>query len=115
RQLSTVMASDLEHRYRFHLEIQKMITTLKHWDNDVQNSFHGIAGKRDPDAGAIRNVASALDQCMNALDDQAAAASRLRMPAFRNMKAGQPLSFFLEPKPVIRGIIGVEQIVNGTW
>jgi Zn-dependent protease with chaperone function len=115
RQLSTVSANDLEHRYRFHLEIQTMIATLRHWDNEVQSAFQGIAGKRDPDAGAIRNVAHALDMCMNALDDQAAAASRLKMPAFRNMKAGQPLSFFLEPKPIIRGIIGTEQIVNGAW
>lgn len=115
RQLGLTPAQDLEQRYRFHLGVQTMIATLRHWDNEVQLAFQGLAGRRDPSPDAIRNVSMALDQCMNALDDQAAAASRLRMPAFRNMKAGQPLSFFLDPKPVIRGFIGTEQILDGSW
>ena len=57
----------------------------------------------------------ALRQAQDALGQQVAIASNLRLPAFRNMQAGHPLAHFLDAKPVIHDLFGSQQITDGTW
>jgi len=115
RQLHHESAVELEHRYRFHQAVQNMIGTLTHWERQVGEAFEFVGGKRDPEPGAVQAVMATLQQAQYALDNQIGAAANVRLPALKNMRAGDLLSFFLDAKPTIRRFIGTEQMVNGTW
>jgi Zn-dependent protease with chaperone function len=114
-QIDPKLAQDLEHRYRFHLAVQEMIISLTYWNRHVQDAFQAATATREPTPAAIQAVAFALRQAQDALGRHIVAAGVLKMPAFKNMRAGEPLSFFLDAKPVMHDLFGTEQIMNGNW
>jgi Zn-dependent protease with chaperone function len=114
-QIDPKIAQDLEHRYRFHLAVQEMIISLTYWNRQVQDAFQTATATREPTPAAIQAVAFALRQAQDALGRHIVAAGVLKMPAFKNMRAGEPLSFFLDAKPVMHDLFGSEQILNGNW
>jgi Zn-dependent protease with chaperone function len=115
RQLHAETAGELERRYRFQLAVQEMIGSLGYWQRQVEQAFQGVAGQREPDPAAVQTLVAVLARAQDALDNQFAVASQLRLPALKNMRAGEPLSFFLDARPTIRGFIGAEQWASGTW
>ena len=114
-QLDRALAHELEYRYRFHVAVQEMIGTLTHWDRQLQEAMSEVVSQREPSPESLHAVGHALRQAQDALGQQVAVASNLRLPAFRNMQAGHPLSHFLDAKPVIHDLFGSQQITDGTW
>jgi Zn-dependent protease with chaperone function len=114
-QLDGVTAQDLDHRYRFHVSIQEMIGALTHWNREIQEAFAAVSGKRDPSPDGVYRVAEALREAQDAMGRVLARAASLRLPAFKHLKAGQPLSVFLSAKPQIHNLFGSQQVLDGTW
>lgn len=114
-QLESKTAPDLEHRYRFHLAVQDMVISLTYWNRQIQDAFAAASATRDASPESIQAVGLALREAQDAMGRHITLASILRLPAFRNMQAGHPLSFFLDAKPVIHDLFGTEQIMSGTW
>lgn len=114
-QIDGKTSQDLEHRYRFHLAVQEMIISLTYWNRQIQDAFAVANSTRDASPESIQAVAVALREAQDAMGRHITLASTLRLPAFRNMQAGHPLSFFLDAKPVIHDLFGTEQFMNGTW
>jgi Zn-dependent protease with chaperone function len=114
-QIDGVTSQDLEHRYRFHMSVQEMIGSLTHWNREIQEAFAAVSGKRDPSPDGIYRVAEALREAQEAMGRILAAAATLRLPAFKHLKAGQPLSVFLSAKPQIHNLFGSQQVLDGTW
>lgn len=114
-QLDPKKAKELEERYRFHLAVQEMIISLTYWNGQIQQAFDAATAKRDASPEAIQAVASSLRQAQDAMGQHIVAAGTLRLPAFKNMRAGDPLSFFLDAKPVMHDLFGTDQIMNGEW
>ncbi|MCI0685422.1 MAG: M48 family metallopeptidase [Gemmataceae bacterium] len=114
-QLDGKKSNELEGRYRFHLAVQEMIISLTYWNRQIQEAFNAATAKRDASPEAIQAVGYALRQAQDAMGQHIVAAGTLRLPAFKNMRAGDPLSFFLDAKPVMHDMFGTEQIMNGEW
>lgn len=114
-QLDSKSIVELEHRYRFHLAVQDMVISLTYWNRQIQDAFAALSATRDASPEAIQAVSQALRQAQDAMGSHISLAASLRLPAFKNMRAGDPLSFFLDAKPVVHDLFGSEQIVDGTW
>jgi Zn-dependent protease with chaperone function len=114
-QLDPRLAQELEHRYHFHLAVQEMIQTLTYWNHHIQESFNQVTAQREPSPESLHYVGLALREAQDALGKHIAAANTLRMPAFKNMQAGQALSVFLDAKPVIHDLFGSAQFMDGSW
>jgi len=114
-QLDGKKSKELEDRYCFHLAVQEMIISLTYWNGQIQGAFAAATAKREASQESIQAVAYALREAQDAMGRHIFAAGTLRLPAFRNMRAGDPLSFFLDAKPVMHDMFGTEQFMNGEW
>lgn len=114
-QLGPKIAEELEYRYRFHLTVQEMFSNLMYCDREVQQALAAVTSQRDAGPDAYQAVAFALRQAQDVLGEHITVANTLRLPAFKNMRAGDPLAHFLDAKPVIHDLFGSEQIGDGTW
>jgi Zn-dependent protease with chaperone function len=114
-QFDVVAAKELEDRYRFHVAVQEMIGSLTHWNNRIREAFEEITSRRDPTPEAIQLLVYALKEAQDAIGVHMQTASTLKLPAFRNMRAGDALSTFLDAKPVIHNLFGTEQLMSGEW
>ncbi len=115
RQLDEAVAQELEQRYRFHLGVQEMISALSRCEAQVNEAFQLMAAKRDPNPQIVQAAVIVVRDSQRVLEQQLHAATHLKMPALKNLRAGEPLAYFLDAKPVVSGLIGTEQIVQGTW
>lgn len=114
-QLGEAERQELEERYRFHLAIQEMHTSLVAHSRHVNGMLASMSGRREVSQDQFQEAVAALRDAHNALSKNLANAAHLHLPALTNVTAGQPLTSLLRTEPLIRNLHHDIKTLDGQW
>ncbi len=113
-QQAPAVAEELVHRYRFHLGIQEMHRTVTQAAQETQAALNYASGRElTPEEFAeVRGMLRHASQKVFDLLDESA---RFRMPALKNMCAGESVREFLLQKSLVATLAADTQTINPEW
>jgi hypothetical protein len=114
-QVGDAERQDLEERYRFHLAIQEMHTTLVAHSRYIESLLTAMSGRRQVSSDEFQQTLAALRDAHNTLAKTLANASQLCLPALKNVTAGQPLNTLLRTEPLIGNLHHDIKTLDGEW
>lgn len=115
RRVGDDLRQELEQRYRFHLALEELHSHLSAHNQQVQATLGQLAGKRELSMEEFHGAVGVLRQAHDTLAARLEAADSLRLPALKNLSAGESLGAFLMTRPLIRPLSGNESSLDGTW
>jgi Zn-dependent protease with chaperone function len=115
RQVGEEAAQELEERYRFHLAVQEIHGQLSGQSQNVQAALNQLAGKRELTQNEFHMAVAVLGQARDALWQQLNTANQLRLPALKNVTAGEPLGLMLLNRPLVPRLSGDSNCLQGEW
>ncbi len=105
----------LEEWYRFHITAQSIHSILAAQSREVQATLASLAGQRQLQQADFQHALGVLRKAVNTLAEMLDAAHSLRLPALKNMTAGDSLGPFLLTSPVIKNLPADTQTLDGAW
>jgi Zn-dependent protease with chaperone function len=115
RQLGDPLRSELVERYRVHLGLQVILDNLGFTDNHVRTQLAGLAGRAELTQDEFHGTVQLLQWAHDALRDNLAAASRLHLPALKNVTPGTSLDSYLISQPMLPRPSGGPNGLAGDW
>lgn len=106
---------ELEQRYTFHFEVQKLHQTLVGWTNHVNATLASLQGARQVPQEQFQHAVAALRECRTALGEQLAAANKLTVPALTNLPAGSALGPYLFAGELVPNLPAQTSTLDGAW
>lgn len=114
-QLGEAERTELEERYKFHLAVQELHSTLAAHSRHVQMTLNGLSGRREVTQDEFQNALAVVRQAREVLREQLERARLLPLPPLKNMTAGEPLGPFLLSEPVVRALHADVMTLEGAW
>jgi hypothetical protein len=114
-QLGESDRNELEQRYRFHLAVQDMHSSLVAHARHVDATLAALSGRREIPPDEFQNALAALRQAHARLAKMLDEASGMPMPLLTNVIAGQPLRNLLRTEPLIRNLHHDIKTLDGQW
>ncbi|HEV3439141.1 MAG TPA: M48 family metalloprotease, partial [Gemmata sp.] len=114
-QLGEAERAELEERYRFHLAVQDIHSSLVAHARHVDATLGGLSGRREVSQEEFQNAVSVLRQAHYMLEKMLDTATALSMPALTNVVAGQPLRNLLRVEPIIHNLHQNVKTLDGQW
>jgi Zn-dependent protease with chaperone function len=110
-------AEELFKRYRFHLDLQKIWKELKDQDAPVGAAVNFLQNLRGTqlETHHFQEALSIFREAHHVLRDALLASEVMRIPALKNMPAGESLRDFLLQKRLVEGLSKYEQSLNSKW
>ncbi|MCI0740543.1 MAG: M48 family metalloprotease, partial [Gemmataceae bacterium] len=117
RHVDDELADELVHRYKFHMQVQKVWRDLKSQEASVGAAldFLNRAGSSQLQyeqfqemLNIFRDARATLRQCLDAAKD-------MYVPALKNMTPGAPLAPFLLKEKLVRGLSDHEHSLQSKW
>ncbi len=115
RELGSELCREYEDRYRFHLGVQAILSTVTEYQSRLGSALQYLASKRELSREEFAQALSLFRQAHGALSRSLEDADRLILPQLKNMQAGTPLGSFLMAKDLIHGISSSQQALDGAW
>jgi hypothetical protein len=106
---------ELEERYRFHLAVQQIHFHLTGEQQQINATLNQIGGSRELSQEQFQYALAVMRQAHQTLKDKLDYAQELRLPAMKNMNAGDALGPFLLSKPLVHPLAAQEQTLDGQW
>jgi hypothetical protein len=108
------LGEELVSRYRFHLGIQEMHRLVLQATQETHNTL-AYAGGRELSQEEFAYVRGMLRQASQKVIDTLDESERFRIPALKNMTAGESLRDFLLQKSVVGVLAAAQDTIDPTW
>jgi hypothetical protein len=108
------LGEELVSRYRFHLGIQEMHRLVLQATQETHNTL-AYAGGRELSQEEFAYVRDMLRQASQKVSDTLDESERFRIPALKNMTAGESLRDFLLQKSVVGVLAAAQDTIDPTW
>ena len=116
RDVGRATADELASRYRFHLKLQQILSNLIDQQISLQAVLTFLNNTRPPlPSSVFQEVRNRLRKAHEVLDLCLRSAFQLRLPRLENMTEGAPLSDFLLPRMLIKGLRPTASVLTVKW
>ena len=116
REVGRATANELASRYRFHLKLQQILCNLIAQQTSLQLVLAVLNNTRPPLAQSVfQDVRERLRKAHEILELCLRTAFQLRLPRLENMTEGAPLSGFLLPRTLIKGLRPTASVLTVKW
>ena len=113
--LGEEVTGDLRDRYHFHLELQKILSSLNGLHSTVQMWLNYLSQQRQLEAAVFQQALKVFRDARGNLEIQLKTAGTLRIPELKHVTPGQALGPFLLSHPLIHALSSDEQTLSGEW